>query len=166
MKAKVKSFRYCDDDLLDLELSFEKESDMQNFLMGILAADNHLVFGDVPAESVAKTAVKPAKAAEADKASTAAPKEPEKPAADAPAEESQVVDDFPAEGQADKAPRELASAASFKKVMEWMLANGHNTVDAIVALCEQWRKEIPAVSRLSGDLKERVGRALEVLNAK
>lgn len=166
MKAKVGSFRYCGDGTLDLELSFEKESDMQNFLIGILAADNHLLFGDTPVESVAKTTTKPAsKTAKEKPEDKPAEKSEEKPE-EKPEEKSEVVDALPPEASADKVPRELASAASFKKVMEWLLANGHTEVDDCAAFCEKWRKEIPAVTRLSGDLKERIGRALQVLNAK
>lgn len=49
--------------------------------------------------------------------------------------------------------------------MVWMLANGVTTAPAIVAKCGELREHVPAIARLSGDLTDRVGRALEVLTA-
>jgi len=62
-----------------------------------------------------------------------------------------------------EAPAELVGATSFRQVMNWMLANGIKTQAEIVAACEKYRSAVPAIARLSGDLSDRVGRALEVL---
>jgi hypothetical protein len=60
-------------------------------------------------------------------------------------------------------PVELVSASSFRQVMDWMVKNGFTKGDAIVKKCEELRAHVPAVSRLSGELSERVERALSVI---
>lgn len=60
-------------------------------------------------------------------------------------------------------PAELASATSFRQVMAYMLSQGLKDVPSIVAQCNAYRDGCPAIARLSGDLTDRVGRALEVL---
>lgn len=60
---------------------------------------------------------------------------------------------------------ELKSAPAFRGVMTWMLAHGYTTREAIVERCNAYRDEVPAIQRCTGDLGERVARALEVMSA-
>lgn len=60
-------------------------------------------------------------------------------------------------------PPDLLNATSFRQVMTWMLDNGFKDEISIVAKCDEFRTSVPAIARLSGDLKDRVARALEVL---
>lgn len=95
-------------------------------------------------------------------------KPPSKPRA-TKAKESEVslpVAQAAAPPTGDGAPAPVVNAASFKDVMQWMLANDHDQVDDVAQLCERWRESSPAIKRLGGDLKERIGRALEVLKAR
>lgn len=64
---------------------------------------------------------------------------------------------------ASSAPADLVAATSFRQVMTWMLGQGIKTKEEITAKCEELREQVPAIARLSGDLAERVGRALEVI---
>lgn len=63
----------------------------------------------------------------------------------------------------EELPFALVGAPSFRQVMSWMLENGYTTQAAISERCEEIRTQVPAIDRLSGDLRERVGRALEVM---
>jgi len=69
----------------------------------------------------------------------------------------------PAPASLADVPDVLVNATSFRQVMTWMLDRGLKTQEDIVRECEKWRGVVPAISRLSGDLNDRVGRALEVL---
>ena len=60
-------------------------------------------------------------------------------------------------------PKELAGASSFRQVMAWMVKNVGDDKDLIVAKVEELRSEVPAIGRLSGNIDERVERALSVL---
>jgi hypothetical protein len=60
-------------------------------------------------------------------------------------------------------PAELASAISYTEVIRWMVNNGFNTPEAIVAKCEEYRAGIPVLARLTGDLLDRTRRALTVV---
>jgi hypothetical protein len=59
----------------------------------------------------------------------------------------------PAVAQED-APPELAMATNFRGVLEWMLANGHKTVDVIVPLCAKYKDAVPAIARQPGGEEE------------
>lgn len=68
-----------------------------------------------------------------------------------------------AQAAAPTAPPSLLACTSFRQVMTVMIELGHKTPEAITAQCELYRDQVPAIARLSGNLTERVGRALEVL---
>lgn len=97
-----------------------------------------------PAEPATPAAAEPVKAAEPAPTPAATP---------APA----------AQAAAPTAPPSLLACTSFRQVMTVMIELGHKTPEAITTECEKYRDQVPAIARLSGNLTERVGRALEVL---
>jgi hypothetical protein len=117
----------------------------------------------VPAKSEPAPAPAPAPAADrqpAAAAGVAAPApQPQPQPAPAPAAGAAVA--LP---PADLDPVLLA-ATNFRQVMFWMIENKFTTKETIAAQCEAVRAFVPAIQRLSGDLTDRIGRALEVMNA-
>lgn len=94
-----------------------------------------------------------------------AARQPAKPAAAAPEPEAAPAedDDFGPPADETPVPTGLANAQSFRQVMDWMLANGLKTKDKILGACNQYKGSVPAIGRLSGDLGERIDRALVAL---
>lgn len=99
-----------------------------------------------------------------------APAEPTTPAAAEPVKAAEAPTPTPAatpapaaQATAPTAPPSLLACTSFRQVMTVMIELGHKTPEAITAQCELYRDQVPAIARLSGNLTERVGRALEVL---
>lgn len=167
MRAKIVGLQMSHKDELTLDLSFDSDEERLIFLTGIIAAKMTLELGAAPTAPVTIAAGKKTKAVtvpEAKKPDAPAPEVATTPAT--PREEALLDQVAHVPELVDTVPAALTGATSFKAVMEWMLANGHvETADA-TALCEKWRDQIPVVKRLGGDLKERVGRAFEVLKAK
>lgn len=65
-------------------------------------------------------------------------------------------------------PAAVASATSFRKVVEWMLDHGYENVDVIVEKCEQYAPHSGAIARASkagnpAALRDRVERGLDVV---
>lgn len=63
----------------------------------------------------------------------------------------------------DEPPAGLVECVSFRKVMEWMIANDVKTATEITALCEKYRESVPVLARQSGPFADRVERALSML---
>lgn len=80
--------------------------------------------------------------------------------------QQQLPQTAPAPSAAGLSP-ELMAAQSFRQVLEWMLRNGYSLADqaAITAKCVEWRAIVPALARINGDIAERAGRAMAVLQA-
>lgn len=76
---------------------------------------------------------------------------------------SQVQQAPAAQPAAGGAPAELVQAASFRQVMSWMLAHGFKTPEAIEAKCAEFRDQVPTLSRLGGDITDRIKRALQAM---
>lgn len=69
-------------------------------------------------------------------------------------------------GGGQTCPPELASAPSFRKVLEWMIAHDYRTADMIVSKCEEYADSCPPIARAVtavGGLTDRVTRGLDVV---
>lgn len=176
MKAKIEGYS-IEGTAVVARLRFKDLQERNNFLLGALAADDELVLG-LPEEASTDAPQQAAAVAAKPKKAPAAKPQPEaKAPAEVQAEQPQPAAK-PATAQAPEAdepanvqqvPAAVKGAASFKVVMEWVVGNkelANASIEEIVALLESWKGQVPALDRQTGDLKERVGRALEVLRTK
>lgn len=71
------------------------------------------------------------------------------------------------DGVGETCPPDIVTATSFRKVLEWMVAHGYTSVDMIVAKCEEYESQSPAISRAKtapgAGLNDRVERGLRVI---
>jgi hypothetical protein len=61
------------------------------------------------------------------------------------------------------APPALATATSFRQVMQWVIDQGLRDPAAIEQKLGELHASVPVLQRLGGDLKERIARALTVM---
>lgn len=60
-------------------------------------------------------------------------------------------------------PPDLMAAQSFTQVLKWFVAHGVTSPEAIEQKCTEWRTTVPTLTRMTGDLGERIKRGMTVL---